>query len=136
MYFIIKQNGIKSTVNFQLNFTKDKKQEESLPELSRNALEPKEEEPRLEDISTSLHKRQSQMPKAEPVQTSLSPCKVRNVSLPNLKIKKKPLKFNKEMRRAKKRKEAENPKIPKKAREEEWDEIFFHYFEEFLDRFI
>lgn len=32
---MIKQNGIKSTVNFQIMFTKPKKMQESLPDLNK-----------------------------------------------------------------------------------------------------
>lgn len=30
IYFLMKENGLKPTVNFQLNFSKDKKQEEPI----------------------------------------------------------------------------------------------------------
>ncbi len=39
IYFMIKENGIKSTVNFQIMFTKPKKLEESLPDLKKESSE-------------------------------------------------------------------------------------------------
>lgn len=73
-----------------------------------------------------------------PEKANPSPCKVRNVSLPNLKIRRKNSKsrIDKEKRKAKKRKGVENSKPLKKKKEDDWDEIFFHYFEEYLDRYI
>ena len=58
------------------------------------------------------------------------------MSLPNLKIRKRDEKIDREKRKAKKRKGQNNLKPLKKNREDEWDEIFFHYFEEYLQRFI
>lgn len=64
-----------------------------------------------------------------------SPSKVRNVSLPNLKIEKKESKIDKEKKK-KKRKKDSKQNMTVNRREKPWDEVFFHYFEGILDRFI
>lgn len=66
------------------------------------------------DIPTSLEKRQSQITTKTKPKCRLSPCRVRNVSLPNLKIRKKDSRIDREKRKAKKRKGAEGSKPLKK----------------------
>lgn len=58
--------------------------------------------------------------------------KVRNISLPNLK--KKPSNVRDKRIRLSKRKNAK--KGDPKDKNENWGEVFFHYFEEILERFV
>ena len=88
---MIKENGIKSTVNFQIKLMNNaKKHEDSLPEL----MEKDSKEEKVELERTSLEKKESMIEKKP--ESKISPIKVRNVSLPNLKLEKRDTKGEKE----------------------------------------
>jgi hypothetical protein len=123
-------------------FTKPKKLEESLPDLTLQSQE--SSEAKLETRKTSLEKetKKRQAKEKGGKEGSLnyrnqnsSRGKNRNVSLPNLKLNKREERSTKEKRKIKKKQEVEDKRFAKRKKGE-WDEVFFHYFSEFLERFV
>lgn len=111
-YLLVKENGIKSTINFQLNFIKPKKkEEESLPEMESIHKASSKKETTIK--KTSLEKKADEMFKKK---DHYSPSKTRNVSLPNLKINHKDSKYH-DKQRAKKRENRQKHKMASKNRE-------------------
>lgn len=78
--------------------------------------------------------RETSIEKGEKPTPSKSRHKVRNISLPNLK--KKPSNIRDKRMRLKKRKNTNDKKGEPKDKNENWGEVFFHYFEEILERFV
>lgn len=109
MYLFVKENGIKATVEYQLGLGRpNRTQLQLLDDNSKNRHDDSDDERPLK-----LLKKQSSVYEKE---------NKRSVSLPQKKLVLK-------KRLSAKRKIDLN-------KQETWDEIFFHYFEEVLDRYL
>ncbi len=137
IYYTIRDNGIKSTVEFQIGLIKLRKNEEQLNDyMDIKEINSQEEKLELGSLTKQSSKnKETSIEKREKKSQSKGRSKPRNISLPNLK--KKPSKDIKDRRlRFKKRKTNVKQEEYAKDKHEKWGDVFFHYFEEILDRFI